>query len=85
MEDVHPKLHQVPCLPPSLQTPHTHTHKTHTHTNYNQDFKVIVLIFSSPVQKCRKSYCITPGISDGVGAGGGGGVNKNVKVLRQSF
>ena len=31
MEDVHPKLYPVPCLPLSL----------HTNTNYDQDFKVI--------------------------------------------
>ena len=35
---------------------------------------------SSLVRKYRKSYCTTPGV--GVG---GGGVNKNVKVLRKSF
>ena len=37
------------------------------------------VLFSSPVRKYRKSYCTTPGFCIGVG------VNKNVKVLRQSF
>ena len=35
-----------------------------------------ILIFSSPVRKYRKSSCTTVGV--GIG---GGGVNKNVKVL----
>ena len=49
--------------------------------------------FSLPVWKCRKIYCTTLGIGIGVGVGigigigigGGISVNKNVKVLRQSF
>ena len=36
-------------------------------------------LFSSPVRKYRKSYCTTPGVC--VGMGGGGGINKNVKVF----
>ena len=40
---------------------------------YGQD------IFSSPIPEYRKSYCTTPGIGFGIG------VNKNVKVLNQSF
>ena len=39
---------------------------------------------SLPVRKYRKSYCFTPGISIGIGIGGCG-INKNVKISRQSL
>ena len=42
-----------------------------------------ICIFSSPVQKYRKSYCTTPDV--GTGADDTGSVNKNVKVLRERF
>ena len=65
MEDVHPKLYQVPCLPSSLQPPapppppppHTHTHNT----NYDQDFKVIFFYFIDKGELGELS-CLAPGL-----------------------
>ena len=42
----------------------------------NKQETIVYLVFSSPVQKYRKSYCTIPGVDFGIG-----GINKNVSVM----